>query len=279
MTNNTGTSADHSPELHERDGGFTLVEIVIAIVLVGILSAVAVVGIGSLTSKGSEAACSASLDAAKAGSVVYLASNAAYPTTLVQMTASNPPALSLPSGVTPDTAGTSATGSGWTLTMTPGTGGGAPQFSCTASGPGAATGTTAVGTAACPGPYAAWVGEYYATVTLPASTPTPTPTLCRNDATIGFASTSAAPAPGIPADNFSVRWTRTVNFTAATYNFTVGSDDGSRLYIDGVLVINHWSDHGYSTMSASRALTAGDHTVVVEFYERGGSQQATLAWA
>jgi prepilin-type N-terminal cleavage/methylation domain-containing protein len=278
MTSTPGTSSDHTHELHERDRGFTLVEIVIAIVLVGILSAVAVVGIGSLTSKGSEAACSASLDAAKAGSVVYLASNAAYPTTLLQMTSSSPPALTLPSGVTPNPAGTTATGSGWTLTMTPGSGGGAPQFSCTASGGAAATGTSAVGTTACPGPYAEWVGEYYATVTLPPATPTPTPTLCRNDAAIGFASTSAAPAPGIPADNFSVRWTRTVTFTAATYNFTLGSDDGSRLYIDGVLVINHWGDHSYSTQSASRALTAGEHTVVVEFYERGGSQQATLAW-
>ena len=46
------------------DSGFTLVEIVIAIVLVGILSAVVVVGIGRLTEQGAAAGCAASADAA-----------------------------------------------------------------------------------------------------------------------------------------------------------------------------------------------------------------------
>ncbi|MEZ5249414.1 MAG: type II secretion system protein [Ilumatobacteraceae bacterium] len=57
-----------------RDRGFTLVEILIAIVLVGILSAVVVVGIGNLTDKGTDAAA-ASLDAAKSATVVYYGSN------------------------------------------------------------------------------------------------------------------------------------------------------------------------------------------------------------
>ena len=50
------------------DKGFTLIEILIAIVLVGILSAVAVVGISNLVSKGTASACTASNDAAKAAS-------------------------------------------------------------------------------------------------------------------------------------------------------------------------------------------------------------------
>lgn len=123
---------------NEEDSGFTLVEILIAIVLVGILSAVVVVGISNLTSKGTSSACSASLDAAKAGTVVYYASNAnAYPTTLTQLTTAQgsvPAALTLPSGVTVPTAspatGMYATGGGWTLTMTAGTAGAAPTFSC-----------------------------------------------------------------------------------------------------------------------------------------------------
>jgi prepilin-type N-terminal cleavage/methylation domain-containing protein len=42
---------------HRRDRGFTLVEIVVAIVLVGVPAAVVVVGVGSLTATGRSAAC------------------------------------------------------------------------------------------------------------------------------------------------------------------------------------------------------------------------------
>lgn len=110
-----------------RDQGFTLIEIVIAIVLVGILSAVAVVGIGSLTSKGNSAACTSSLDAAKAASVVHFASTGSYPTNLTQMTTSSPPSLTLPTGVSVAAGGLATQGSTWTLTMTAGT---PPTFAC-----------------------------------------------------------------------------------------------------------------------------------------------------
>jgi type IV pilus assembly protein PilA len=124
----------------DGDKGFTLVEILIAIVLIGILSAVAVVGISSLVSKGSTSACNATLDSSKAASAVYFASNNnAYPTNFNQLTTAvtGPPAipaaLTLPSGVaigaTPFTTLTS--GTSWTLTMTPGSGTTAPTFACT----------------------------------------------------------------------------------------------------------------------------------------------------
>ncbi len=113
------------------DDGFTLVEILIAIVLVGILSAVVVVGISSLTSKGNSSACAASLDAAKAGTVVYYASNNnAYPTTISALVSTG--ALTLPSGVSVDATGLIASqGTNWKLTMTPGTSGAPlPTFVC-----------------------------------------------------------------------------------------------------------------------------------------------------
>lgn len=108
-----------------RDEGFTLVEILIAIVLVGILSAVVVVGVGSLTDQGNESACTASLDAAKAGSVVFFAQNAAYPTTFTEMVSAD--ALTPPTDVT--VTDSAMTAGGWELSIS---GGGAtkPTFTC-----------------------------------------------------------------------------------------------------------------------------------------------------
>ncbi len=129
--NTFSSRAPHDAAGKREDKGFTLVEILIAIVLVGILSAVVVVGISNLTSKGSSSACKASADAAKAGAVVYYSTNSyAYPSTITAMTSSSPAALTLPAGVTLNSAGTVATGDGWSLTMAASSNGNAPTFTC-----------------------------------------------------------------------------------------------------------------------------------------------------
>ena len=128
----TTTSSRHN------DKGFTLIEILIAIVVVGILSAVVVIGISSLTSKGNKTACTASRDAAIAASTVYFANEGKYPITMdlltVPMTGGVPAALTLPSGVAIATGANVTTGATWVLTMTPGSPSAtvnAPTFACT----------------------------------------------------------------------------------------------------------------------------------------------------
>lgn len=106
------------PRSRRDDRGFTLVEILIAIVLVGILSAVVVVGIGNLTSKGSASACAASADAARAATTIHFTNTGQQPDTIKVMV--DNAELVLPDGVTLDASGTVATGDGWTLTLTPG---------------------------------------------------------------------------------------------------------------------------------------------------------------
>jgi prepilin-type N-terminal cleavage/methylation domain-containing protein len=118
-----------SPTTSRRDRGFTLVEILIAIVLVGILSAVVVVGISNLTEKGSQSACTASLDASKAAAVVHFTNAGIYPATFAEMTAATPPSLTLPSDVTV-VSPVALQGQGWTLTLTPGVDNQPPTFAC-----------------------------------------------------------------------------------------------------------------------------------------------------
>ena len=118
------------------DKGFTLVEILIAIVLIGILSAVAVVGISNLVGTGSKASCNATADSSRAASAVWYANHptAANPNavTFTELTTAgtNGAALTLPSGVAIGATPTTLVGSGWTLTMTPGTATAAPTFLC-----------------------------------------------------------------------------------------------------------------------------------------------------
>ena len=108
--------------IHRRrdlDRGFTLVEVLVAIVLVGILGAVAVVGVGALTDTGATAACQTSLDATRTAALVHLTSTRTQPTTFTEMVSSG--SLDLPPAVTVDATGQRAVGPGWQLVLTPGT--------------------------------------------------------------------------------------------------------------------------------------------------------------
>jgi len=112
-----------------RDEGFTLIELLISIVVVGILTAVVIVGIGGLTDTGEKGACQASRDAAKAAAQVHKANSGSFPTTFASMTGT-PLELDLGDSVTINGAG-QLEGDGWTIGIS---GGGAtpPVFTaCT----------------------------------------------------------------------------------------------------------------------------------------------------
>lgn len=58
--------------------GFTLVELLVVIVILGILSAVAVFAVGGITDKGKQSACKADLKSTEVASEAYYATNSAY---------------------------------------------------------------------------------------------------------------------------------------------------------------------------------------------------------
>jgi len=49
--------------------------------------------------------------------------------------------------------------------------------------------------------------------------------------------------------------------------FTVGSDDGIRLYVDGVQQIDDYGQHSYRTTSKLISLSQGTHTLTLWYYE------------
>jgi LysM repeat protein len=132
------------------------------------------------------------------------------------------------------------------------------------------------------GPY--WYGEYF-----DARWPTARPVLTRRDPSISFDWGTGSPDSRVPVDNFSARWTRTVDFEGGVYKFWVMHDDGVLLYIDDQLAINQWYDqpaymiytHGpvvpnihYEEVN----LAPGAHRIKLEYYEHGKNAVIKLGW-
>jgi len=61
---------------------------------------------------------------------------------------------------------------------------------------------------------------------------------------------------------------RTLSLNAGTYTFTVGSDDGSRLWVDGTTCVDMWIQQAYTEGGCTRTFpSAGDHPVRIDYYE------------
>jgi hypothetical protein len=90
-----------------------------------------------------------------------------------------------------------------------------------------------------------------------------------------------SPDPSVNVDQFSARWTGEVEavFTE-TYTFYTTSDDGARLWINGVQVVNSWVDQSPSEHSGTIDLVAGNtYSLIMEYYENGGGAVAQLRWS
>ena len=74
-------------------------------------------------------------------------------------------------------------------------------------------------------------------------------------------------------DGFALRFDGHINIPkAASYLFLIGSDDGSRLFIDGKLVIDNDGIHPYQQKRKQLEIIAGLHAVAVEYFEQGGEE-------
>ncbi len=118
----------------------------------------------------------------------------------------------------------------------------------------------------------AWTGYYFANRELRGD-----PAFVREDADIDFAWGNNSPAPGLPADDFSVRWIRWLYIDATgDWTLTLTADDGIRLFVDDVLVLDAWGDQMPLARSVTVRLTQSFHLFRVEYYDHTGGAQAQL---
>ena len=118
-------------------------------------------------------------------------------------------------------------------------------------------------------------GRYFANTSLSGS-----PVLTRTEQ-VNFDWSNRSPGAGAPSDNFSVRWTGEVQApSGGSFRFRTVSDDGVRLWVNNVRVINNWSQHSATTnTSGSITLAAGvKYTIRMEYFEARGNAVARLQW-
>jgi hypothetical protein len=121
-------------------------------------------------------------------------------------------------------------------------------------------------------------GDYYSGQLM---TFTGAPTLTRTDATVNFNWSGTAPATGISATNFTIRWTGAVQpqFND-TYTFYTTTDDGVRLWVNGQLLIDEWADQLATQWSGTVTLAAGQlYPITMEYFQDTGGSSAQFAWS
>lgn len=81
------------------------------------------------------------------------------------------------------------------------------------------------------------------------------------------------------SDRFLVHALGTISVPEdGTYTFRLTSDDGSKLFIDDEVVIDHDGLHEATPKDGEVELTAGAHDLRVEYFEATNDQQLTLSW-
>ena len=86
---------------------------------------------------------------------------------------------------------------------------------------------------------------------------------------------------GGPAEDVIVRFTGSIlSNTTQDISFLATADDGTKLYLDGILITDDWRDKGGGgTTSAPVSFTAGvPKTIELMYYENGGGANVFLYW-
>ncbi|MGD8782680.1 MAG: glycoside hydrolase family 3 C-terminal domain-containing protein [Ignavibacteria bacterium] len=117
-------------------------------------------------------------------------------------------------------------------------------------------------------------GEYFDNMSLSGE-----PVVTRIDSIVNFSFGLNPPAPGIPGDKFSVRWTGKIVPPEMITCIGTRTDDGARLYLNDELLFEDWIEHGEKPNSANVKLDAGkEYKIVFEHFDNRLGASARLMW-
>ena len=100
------------------------------------------------------------------------------------------------------------------------------------------------------------------------------PVVIRNEVDINHNWGSNPPAPGVPANDFSARWSRRFFLEEGNYLVRVDVEGGARLWLDGVLLVDSWQSQGFRSLEAETGnVSQGDHDIRVDYFKTTGNGQ------
>ncbi len=107
------------------------------------------------------------------------------------------------------------------------------------------------------------------------------PLVERVDSQVDFNWLADSPDPKLFADNFAVRWSGSLLAPfSGKYTFLTRTDDGTRLWVDGQLLVDQWVNQSSTTVSGTIDLEAGEfYAIRMEYFEAGGDANAQLSWS
>ncbi len=107
------------------------------------------------------------------------------------------------------------------------------------------------------------------------------PTFTRTDPTVNFNWSTTPPSVSIGLSNFVVRWTGAVQPEYnETYTFTTATANGVRLFVNGQLLINHWTNQPFTAWSNTITLAAQQrYNIEMDFFNQSAGAMAQLSWS
>jgi beta-glucosidase len=106
------------------------------------------------------------------------------------------------------------------------------------------------------------------------------PALMRVDPALNFDWNNVSPGPGVPAANYSIRWTgEIVPPVDGDYRIGANTDGGYRIYLDGKKFIDDFAPHNSRTMTTAIHLQGGHaYSIRMEYFHRMWEATARLLW-
>ncbi len=121
--------------------------------------------------------------------------------------------------------------------------------------------------------YDQWIGYYYDNMSLKGN-PVAKQVVDEKNGQLVRDLGNGSPAQNVPKDHFSARYVSKKQLKSGTYKINSAADDGIRIYVDGVLVLDNWSKtdmkNGESDVIVHIADTLNgstDHFLEVEYYD------------